>query len=246
MTCETPKETLIDLLAGELSEEEAVRVEQHLAECPACRVEMKSLALMTHPFLSEETWQPDAAMADRVLRRGQADGWVASSAPASTPAVPVHVAVPTKTTLLSPAQPSASSRVQAGVRPPFPARPRRPALLSWMVRPIPSYATIGIALLALVAGLLLGGGVGTFGGRGLPTEAGGPDQPSRPRGRSAERMPERLAARQADDDSSLHAMLPARRGRASTGAHGGTRPIAFVAVYTDAMRLTTPGVRDSF
>jgi anti-sigma factor RsiW len=255
MICDTRKETLIDLLAGELSEEEAVVVEQHLAECRACRAEMNALALMTHPFLSEESWQPDAAMADRILLRAQTDGWVASPMP--TPASSVRAAGPAeeagegsgdeaRTPL---AQPPVSTRAQTGVRSFSTARPSWLALLSWFTRPLPSYATVGLVLLALAAGLVLGGGAGRFRGRGVPIEAGGSDQPSLsspPTERSADRTSERLAGRQADDDSSWQATAPARGGRTSTGAHNTSRPIAFVAVYTDAMRLTTPGVRDSF
>jgi hypothetical protein len=44
----------------------------------------------------------------------------------------------------------------------------------------------------------------------------------------------------------MQAAFPARRGRVFTGAPSAPRPIAFVAVYTDATRLTTPGERDSF
>jgi hypothetical protein len=238
------KETLIDLLAGELSEEEAVVVEQHLAECRMCRVEMNALALMTHPFLSEEPWQPDAAMAGRILLRAQTGEWAASPAPPSGPSVYAATFGDEVTTPL--AQSSVLSRAQTGARSLSPARPFRFVLLSWITRPLPPYATVGLALLALLVGLLLGGGAGHLSGRGVRTEAGGSDQPSRLPERSADRAPERLAARQADGDSSMQATLSARRGRVSAGAHRATRPVAFVAVYTDAMRLTTPGVRDSF
>jgi hypothetical protein len=105
---------------------------------------------------------------------------------------------------------------------------------------------VGIALLALMAGLVLGGVTSRVGGRSVPTEAGGSDQPSRPTERSGDRSTGRLAARQAEGDSSRQATLPSRRARTSSEAYSATRPIAFVAVYTDAMRLTTPGVRDSF
>jgi anti-sigma factor RsiW len=215
MVCEMREETLIDLVAGELTEDEAVRVEQHLAECAPCRTEMNALALMTHPFVSEESWQPDAAMADRVLARAEAGGWGPS-----------------------PALPSASS-ARSWLLVPF----------SWIRRPLPSYATVGFALLALAVGLFLGGGTGRIAGRGVPTQARAPIEPSTPPSplgeRSTGRVTERLTARPAEGDSSWWALSRESQGRAATGARV-HRPIAFVAVYTDAMRLTTPGLRDSF
>jgi anti-sigma factor RsiW len=225
MTCSTRRETLIDLLAGELSEEETVRVEQHLAECRECRTEVNALALMTHPFLSEESWQPDAAMADRVLLRAKSAERAVSSAP--RPAVP--------------AAPSGARQVSV-------ARPSRPMLPAWITRPLPSYAVIGVALVALVIGLMLGGGGVRLGGRGLPSEAGGSDRPpvsSPPREQPADRTPAGLASRGTAGDSSVQAASAGRRGRDSARAQSATKPIAFVAVYTDAMRLTLPGGRDS-
>lgn len=168
MTCDMRKETLIDLLAGELSEEDAVRVEQHLAECRACRAETTALALVTHPFLSEEPWQPDAAMADRILQWVPPEGRSASPAPCA----PVLAAGASDHAFVSPVvQPPVSSVVRAGARSPIRARSLWSVPLAWFTRPLPSYATLAVALLALVAGLLLGGGAGRLRARSVLTEA---------------------------------------------------------------------------
>lgn len=229
MTCDTRPETLVDLLEGELSEEEAVLVEQHLTECKTCRAEINALALFTHPFVSEEPWQPDAAMCDRVLRRAQTGGWAAAPPRPSGPPVP--------------------SVATTGARSRSSLRSFLQELPAWCTRPLPSYAAAGLAAVALLAGLVLGGGAVLLGGRGVPSVVGSVDPPgvtSLPADRPAGQASARPDGRQAETDSSWQSGVPARRGQPSAGTRKAAGSHAFVAVYTDAMRLTTPGVRDSF
>jgi anti-sigma factor RsiW len=216
MTCDMRPETLIDLFGGELAEDEAVMVEQHLAECAACRAEMNALAVTTRPFASEESWQPDAAMADRVLLRAKANGWGAK------PQAFADVATRESTTRGREEAPTPAMLPLAEERPPRASRivERSPLgmLFAWMVRPLPSYATFGVALGALVVGLWLGSGVVRFPGRSTPTELN-------------------MTARN---------KAPGRLSKTAGQTTGpASRPIAFVAVYTDAMGLRDPEFRDS-
>jgi hypothetical protein len=67
----------------------------------------------------------------------------------------------------------------------------------------------------------------------------------RPTLRSVDRSSERLAGRLSEEDSLPTSTWPAPGNRSAIGARRATRPLAFVAVYTDAIRLTTPGTDDS-
>jgi hypothetical protein len=246
MACEMPRESLIDLLSGELSEEEAVIVEQHLADCAPCRQEMEALGALTSPFVSEEPWQPDAAMADRVLARAKARGWMPS--PARQPAATVSTA---PSGPAAAASQSVSPAIGTQVHPVSTSNSLFTLMLAWVRRPLPSYAAATLAIVALAAGLWLGGGAWRPVGRFVPagTARQAPPAPSPSPERSGPSGPERSAGLQANEDSVLRASTGtrgARHGRVQAGTQAGSRPIAFVAVYTDAMRLTTPGVRDSF
>ncbi len=213
MMCEVREETLIDFLSGELSEGNALGLEQHLAECKECRATVRELARVSHPFLSEAPWEPDAAMADRILRRARSEGCA----------------------------PAASSRTVAPT-----ARPlRRAAVWSWLARPLPSYAAAGIAGLALAVGLLLGNGGGREAGRAVPDEKAGSRQSSAPAGRSADRGPGLPAGSLPRDGTPQEPTVSERRTRGPAGGRHATRTLAFVAVYSDATGLTTPGTSDS-
>jgi anti-sigma factor RsiW len=64
-------EQLIDHLAGELEETEAILVEQHLAECADCRGEAREMERILAAQASGEEWCPDPALADSLWRRSR-------------------------------------------------------------------------------------------------------------------------------------------------------------------------------
>lgn len=67
MDCLTWQERLVDFLAGELSEEKAILLEQHLAECNGCSdVEHELRELFSQAQASEE-WAPAPEMEERLL-----------------------------------------------------------------------------------------------------------------------------------------------------------------------------------
>jgi anti-sigma factor RsiW len=67
MACESWSEELIDRLAGEISEERAIRLEQHLAECRACTEEMRRLERLVESTRSREEWTADSQLEERLV-----------------------------------------------------------------------------------------------------------------------------------------------------------------------------------
>lgn len=128
MSCERWREKLIDRLAGELSEEDTIQLEQHLAECSDCAEEERRLKHLLLSTVPREEWLADTAMEDRLVvelhrqrqgrARGQAEREHGSSADAT--------------------------------------RWTQRALPGFLRRPLPAYAALSVVLVALLAGFWLG------------------------------------------------------------------------------------------
>jgi len=58
---------MVDHLAGEISEERAIRLEQHLAECAACAEEMQRLERFTDRARTANEWTADPDLEDRLV-----------------------------------------------------------------------------------------------------------------------------------------------------------------------------------
>lgn len=67
MACTEWKAMLIDHLAGELSEEDAVLLEQHLAECRACRREAEAMNHLYKSATAERVAVGDRGLEDRLV-----------------------------------------------------------------------------------------------------------------------------------------------------------------------------------
>jgi anti-sigma factor RsiW len=67
MACETWSEDLIDRLAGEITEERKIQLEQHLAECPACTEELQRLEQLVDSSRSHEDWTADPRLEERLV-----------------------------------------------------------------------------------------------------------------------------------------------------------------------------------
>lgn len=81
MSCESWHDEIIDRVAGEIGEERAIQLEQHLAECAACTEEMCRLERLIDSTRVRDDGAIDPGMEDRLvgaLRRQHA-----SRAPAS-------------------------------------------------------------------------------------------------------------------------------------------------------------------
>lgn len=81
MSCESWHEALVDRVAGEISEERAIQLEQHLAECAACIEEVQRLERLIDSTRIRDDGTIDPGTEDRLvgaLRRQHA-----SRAPAS-------------------------------------------------------------------------------------------------------------------------------------------------------------------
>jgi len=114
MSCEAWREAIIDRLAGELSEEQAIQLEQHLAECPECTVEARRLAEVLASALPCAEWVADPRIEARLvgeMRRQRASARAGS--------------------------------VRHGWR-------------SLLAPRVPTYATLGVALLCVVIGIQVG------------------------------------------------------------------------------------------
>ena len=136
MDCRRWTEALIDHLAGELPEEEAVLLEQHLAECETCRREERSLSgILASPPEAVGSPQADGCRpATETMPAGQATD-PAGAEPAWMRRV-----------LASGAAASARGPGSGGF----------PLVLSWFRRPLPAYAVVLLLLLAAGVGLWLG------------------------------------------------------------------------------------------
>jgi anti-sigma factor RsiW len=77
------RERIIDHLAHELGEEDAVALEQHLAECPACAEEARRLSDAVEAAAPRREWTVDQRLESRLLtaaraqsrRRGGRPSW---------------------------------------------------------------------------------------------------------------------------------------------------------------------------
>jgi anti-sigma factor RsiW len=81
MSCESWLPEIVDRLADEIGEERAIRLEQHLAECPACAEEMQRLARVCAVDRPAEVAPSRARMEEelvRELRRRHAEPWWAA------------------------------------------------------------------------------------------------------------------------------------------------------------------------
>jgi anti-sigma factor RsiW len=66
MSCESWQEAILDRVAGEASEEQAIAVEQHLAECAACAAEAQRLTRLLRAAAPREECAADAGMEERL------------------------------------------------------------------------------------------------------------------------------------------------------------------------------------
>jgi len=67
MDCSHWKEMIIDRLADELNEEDSILLEQHLAECEACRREEQMVACLFESACPTEEWHIDVRMEDALI-----------------------------------------------------------------------------------------------------------------------------------------------------------------------------------
>jgi hypothetical protein len=134
MHCENWDEMLIDRVAGELREEDAVLLEQHLAECRDC--------LEEHLRLSE-----------MLASQRESEAWIAS--PELLPRLLASMREPTP-------RPSVSRRasrfagIRTGTSPAWTIR-------SIFLRPLPTYAAAGLIVFAVGAGIFIGRSAGPEG-----------------------------------------------------------------------------------
>ncbi len=134
MQCDDPTpwhEMIIDRLGDELSEEEAVALEQHLADCPACMAEAELLAGIHGALPPAEPWTPDPDREARLIAEMHALRGSAASRP----------------------QPRREPAA-AGDRRRHP-HPRSP-WIAWFARPLPSYAAAALVMIAALGGFLGG------------------------------------------------------------------------------------------
>lgn len=67
MSCEAWQEKIIDRIADELHDSEAIRLEQHLAECPACTSELERLQQLLEAAVPREEWAGDSGLEERLV-----------------------------------------------------------------------------------------------------------------------------------------------------------------------------------
>lgn len=67
MACDTWRRMITDRLADELGEEDAVGLEQHLADCTACLQESEKLRTLFAAAAKPSGWSPGAAMEESLL-----------------------------------------------------------------------------------------------------------------------------------------------------------------------------------
>ncbi|MBU1701127.1 MAG: zf-HC2 domain-containing protein [Candidatus Eisenbacteria bacterium] len=129
MACEKWRDLIIDRLADELGEEDAVLLEQHLADCADCTKEEQRLSRLLHAVLPREEWPEKSAIEDRlaaVLRQRTAAWAPAASAPAGSSAL--------------------RRRISQGAQ----------QFLLLFRQPMPIYAVFSLVLLAVTTGFWIG------------------------------------------------------------------------------------------
>jgi len=136
MSCERWREKLIDRLAGELSQEDTIQLEQHLAECSDCAEEERRLRHLLLSTVPREEWLADTAMEDRLVAELQRQ----REAPVREQAEREHKN-----------DAYATPRTRTAV-----ARWMQRALPGFLRRPLPAYAALSVVLVALLAGFWLG------------------------------------------------------------------------------------------
>jgi hypothetical protein len=67
MACETWATLILDRVADELGEDEAVRLEQHLAQCEDCAREERRVRGLLGAAVPRKEWTPDPSMEERLL-----------------------------------------------------------------------------------------------------------------------------------------------------------------------------------
>ncbi|MBD3236439.1 MAG: hypothetical protein GF330_07035 [Candidatus Eisenbacteria bacterium] len=68
MSCDSWRRKIIDRIADELPEREAIELEQHLADCADCAAEAQRLERLLEATAPREEWIADARIEDRLLR----------------------------------------------------------------------------------------------------------------------------------------------------------------------------------
>lgn len=128
MSCEGWNEKIIDRLAGELPDDEAILLEQHLAECPSCSGEERRLHEIVAAAVGAEPWREGEGLRPALRAELRAlRGHDASGAP----------------------------RSEAGTsRAPFTGL--RARILAPLARPVAAYAAIALVVLGAAFGFWMG------------------------------------------------------------------------------------------
>ncbi len=135
MDCAQWQSLLVDHLAGELEEDRAIQLEQHLAECCPCSAREEELRALMHEARARREWSAPEGMEERllaVMRSGARRQPESVEAKAGTGA------------------PWGSERAKAGTGAPWWHRP-----LEW-VHSVPASAAAALFLLAGAGGFVLG------------------------------------------------------------------------------------------
>lgn len=150
MSCERWREKLIDRLADELSEEDTIQLEQHLAKCSDCTEEERRLRHLLLSTVPREEWLADTAMEDRLV----AELHRQREAPVREQAEREHKNDAYATRRTRPARTAAAPWAEEGLS--SVARWIQRALPRFLRRPLPAYAALSVVLVALLAGFWLG------------------------------------------------------------------------------------------
>jgi hypothetical protein len=210
---------IIDRLADELGEDDAVYLEQHLADCAACRADARELSALLSATRASEGSVSDAAMENRLvgeMRRRYPQGGGRDRAPAP---------------LLQRARTTGWARLLT-------------PLMTLITRPLPGYAAFSLVLIAVTGGFWLGksGGAemrfgevrGTTGGRAVEVApAGQPDGGAIRQGAAPLTQPRDITDSQL---ASFAISLPSSSSACNLG---------FVAVRSDAIQQPVPVFADS-
>jgi hypothetical protein len=122
-------EMIIDRLADELGEEDAVLLEQHIAECRACAAEERRLGRLLQASVPREEWPEDSGLENRLASALQG---LAAAAPVSAAINAKRLPVP--------------HRIVHWLR----------HFLKPVGRPVPAYAVLSLTLVGITAGFWIG------------------------------------------------------------------------------------------
>jgi anti-sigma factor RsiW len=148
MACEQWREALIERLVDELDEDQAIRLEQHLAECVACRREEAQLRMLFAAAAPAESWDVPPEIEKRL------HAWLrAHAARGLAPSVP-RGAEPSSAASPAPGEAPAGARRRTQR-----ARLGKGAAAGWLALltgRMPAFAALPLAAAALLIGLWVG------------------------------------------------------------------------------------------